>query len=220
MEEDGRQEHQRKSRKNIAERLSSAGLNPQEDAVRKAILTAFAASGKAPGVQDLVHALGLPLASVLAACRPLAAADLIVWQDDKAHIVSAYPFSGSQTAHEVLLAGHTRRYAMCAIDALGMPCMLGQGARIRSTCYFCGMPVTVDIADGLLQGVSPSTLAVWHSEQEGCCVAEVRCPVMNFFCEEAHLQAWHVTSPQEHGSSLSVLAALEVGKAAFGTLLT
>jgi hypothetical protein len=220
MEEDGRQAHQRKSRKNIAERLSSAGLNPQEDAVRKAILTAFAASGKAPDVQDLARTLGLPLASVLVACRTLAAADLIVWQDDKAHIISAYPFSGSQTAHEVLLRGQTTRYALCAIDALGMPCMLGQGVRIRSMCYFCGTPVTVDIAEGLLQGVSPSTLAVWLSEQDGCCVAEVRCPVMNFFCEEAHLQAWHTTSPQERGRSLTVLEALEVGRAAFGALLT
>ena len=175
------------SRKNIAERLSSAGLNPQEDAVRKAILKTFADEGHAPSMEGLARTLGLPLASVLAACRTLAAADLIIWQDDKAHIVSAYPFSGSQTAHEVLLAGHTRRYAMCAIDALGMPCMLTQEARIRSTCFFCQKPVTVDITDGFLQGVSPSTLVVWLSEQDGCCVAEVRCPVMNFFCEEAHL---------------------------------
>ena len=148
------------SRKNIAERLSSAGLNPQEDAVRKAILTAFAATGKAPAVQDLARTLSLSRTSVLAICRTLAAADLIVWQDDKAHIVSAYPFSGSETAHEVLLAGHMTRYAMCAIDALGMPFMLGQGVRIRSTCYFCGTPVTVDIAEGVLQGFPPQP---WRS---------------------------------------------------------
>ncbi|HSX79279.1 MAG TPA: alkylmercury lyase family protein, partial [Candidatus Saccharimonadia bacterium] len=176
--------------------------------------------GQSPSMQGLARTLGLPLASVRAACRTLAAADLIVWQDDKAHIVSAYPFSGSQTAHEVLLGGHTTRYAMCAIDALGMPCMLGQAACIHSACFFCHTPVTIDIAGGLLQEVAPSTLVVWFSEQDGCCVAEVRCPVMNFFCEEAHLQAWHTTTPQERGRSLPVEEALEVGRAAFGTLLT
>src|SRR5687768_931026 len=102
-------EHQRERHNGIAERLSSAGLSPQEDAVRKAILTAFADTGKAPSVQELARVLGLPLASVFGACRILAAADLIVWQDEKAHIVSAYPFSGSQTAHEVLLRGQTKR---------------------------------------------------------------------------------------------------------------
>jgi len=210
----------RRERRNIAERLSSAGLSLQEDAVRKAILKVFADQGKTPSVQELAHALGLPLAPVLAACRTLAAADLIVWQDATTQIVSAYPFSGSQTAHAVLLGAHTTRYAMCGIDVLGSPFMLGQGACIRSACFFCRTPVTMDIADGLLQGATPSTLVVWLSEQDGCCVAEVRCPVMNFFCEEAHLRAWHAASPQERGRSLNVLEALEVGKAAFGTLLT
>src|SRR5262249_13426435 len=213
-------EHQKERYNGIAERLSSAGLSLQEDAVRKAILTAFAAAGKGPSVEELAHVLSLPLAAVRAACRTLAAADLIVWQDEQAPIVSAYPFSGSQTAHQVLLGEHRTRYAMCAIDALGMPLMLGQGACIRSTCFFCHTPVTIDIAGGVLQEVSPSTLAVWLSEQDGCCVAEVRCPVMNFFCEEAHLQAWHTTTPQERGRSLSVGEALEVGRAAFGALIT
>jgi hypothetical protein len=122
------------SRKNIAERLSSAGLNPQEDAVRKAILRAFADEGQSPSMQGLARTLGLPLASVLGDCRTLAAADLIIWQDDKAHIVSAYPFSGSQTAHEVLLRGHMKRYAMCAIDALGIPFMLGGWGKRGALC--------------------------------------------------------------------------------------
>jgi len=150
----------RRERRNIAERLSSAGLSLQEDAVRKAILKVFADQGKTPSVQELAHALGLPLAPVLAACRTLAAADLIVWQDATTQIVSAYPFSGSQTAHAVLLGAHTTRYAMCAIDVLGIPFMLGQGACIRSACFFCRTPVTMDIADGLLQGATPSTLVV------------------------------------------------------------
>ena len=129
-------EHPRKQHQGIAERLSNAGLSPQEDVVRKAILTAFTEAGKSPSVEALAHALGLSLAAMRAVCRTLAAADLIVWQDEHAAIVSAYPFSGSQTAHQVLLGGNTTRYAMCAIDALGMPCMLGQEARIRSTCFF------------------------------------------------------------------------------------
>ena len=212
--------HQEKRLRGIAERLSNAGLSLQEHAVRKAILTAFADAGQGPSVEDLMHTLGLPLASVRAACRTLAAADLIIWQDDTTRIVSAYPFSGVPTAHHVLLGGHTTCYAMCAIDALGVPCMLGQDARIRSMCFFCHTSVTVDIAEGVLQEASPSTLAVWLSEQDGCCVAKVRCPVMNFFCEVAHLQAWHTTTPQEKGRSLSILEALEVGRAAFGALLT
>ena len=214
------QEHRVGRSNDIAERLRRADLRPHEHAVREAILTAFAHDGKAPRVEVLAQALGLPLASVCAACRTLAASDLILWQDETTHIVSAYPFSGVPTAHQVRLGGHTTLYAMCAIDALGIPCMLAQEARIRSACFFCHTPVTVAIDGGLLHKTDPSTIVVWSSERDGRCVAEVRCPLMNFFCDEEHLQAWRATSPQEQGTSLSLVEALEVGKAAFGALLT
>jgi hypothetical protein len=50
-------------------------------------------------------------------------------------------------------------------------------------------------------------------------VAEVRCPLMNFFCDEGHLLAWLSTSPDERGTILSLIEALDVGQAAFGQLL-
>jgi hypothetical protein len=156
---------------------------------------------------------------VLEACRTLEAYDLIIWRDDEARIVSAYPFSGLPTAHQVLMAGHKTLYAMCAIDALGIPFMLGQGGSIRSTCFFCRQPVRVHIQDDLLQGAQPSTIVVWSSNRDGCCVAEVRCPLMNFFCDEGHLHAWLATSPDEQGTTLRLMEALDVGKAAFGQLL-
>jgi len=214
-------QEQRVGRSNdIAARLRRADLRPHEHAVRKAILTAFAHAGTAPSVEGLAQALDLPLASVCAACRTLAASDLILWQDETMHIVSAYPFSGGPTAHQVQIGGHTTLYAMCAIDALGIPFMLGQGASIRSACFVCHTPVTVDIDGGLLHRAAPSTIVVWSSEREGHCVAEVRCPLVNFFCHEGHLQAWRVTAPHERGTSLRLADALEVGKAAFGALLT
>ncbi len=213
------QEQRVGKRNNIAERLRRAGLNPQEHTVRKAILTAFAAGGKAPSVEELADTLGLPLAAVLEVCRTLAAYDLMVWKDDETHIISAYPFSGLPTSHQVRIGGQTTLYAMCAIDALGIPFMLSHGACIRSACFFCHQPVTVDIDGGLLRSAHPSTIVVWSSERDGSCVAEARCPLVNFFCDTRHLRAWRATSPQERGASLSIMEALEVGKAAFGALL-
>jgi len=94
------------------------------------------------------------------------------------------------------------------------------GLPFTSVLKTCHNSVTVDIDGGLLQRAHPSTLVVWLSTRDGCCHAEVRCPLMNFFCDESHRHAWHATSPQESGTSLSILEALEVGKAAFGALLT
>ncbi len=213
------QEQRARSRNNIVERLRRADLTPEEDDVGKAILRAFATAGKAPSVEDVAQALGLPVELVRGRCRKLAACDLIVWTDEAMNIVSAYPFSGVPTAHQVSLDGHSTLYAMCAVDALGIPFMVGQGARVRPVCFLCQQPVTVDIDRGLLKGAHPSTLVVWSSERDGCCVAEARCPLMNFFCAEAHLRAWLTRSPGERGTSLSLREALDVGQAAFGGLL-
>ncbi len=207
------------TRNDIVARLARAQLSRKEDDVRTAILRGFAEKGRAPTVHELAHVLGVAVESVREACRTLVGHDLIVWRDDEAYIVSAYPFSGLPTAHQVLIEGGRTLSAMCAIDALGIPCMLGQGGRIRSSCFFCQKPVHVDIQDGLVCEAKPSTLVVWWSERDGCCVAEVRCPLMNFFCDDGHLQAWLATCLHERGTMLSLLEALGVGKAAFSRLL-
>jgi alkylmercury lyase len=211
--------HQR-TRNSTLERLARAALRAEENDLRKAILTAFATGASAPSVHEVAHALARPVGEVHEGVRRLAAADLLVWVEDEARIISAYPFSGVPTAHQVLIDGGNLLYAMCAIDALGIPFMLGQGARIRSTCFFCQQPVTVEVHGGSLQEALPQATVVWFSERDGCCVAEARCPVMNFFCHEGHLRAWLTTSPEERGTSLSLQEALQVGRAVFGELLT
>ena len=201
------------------QRLARAQLGCNEDDVRKAILRGFAEHGRAPNVRELAHVLGITVESVREACRTLAGYDLIVWRDDEARIVSAYPFSGLPTAHQVLIEGHRTLYAMCAIDALGMPFMLGQGGRVRSSCFFCQKPVQIDIEDSMVSEATPGTLVVWFSNRDGCCIAEVRCPLMNFFCGEEDLRAWLRRASNEQGIGLSLMEALEVGKATFGELL-
>jgi hypothetical protein len=207
------------TRNNVIERLARATLSPEENDLRKAILTAFAEGGSAPSVHEIAHTLARSVREVVEGCRKLAADDLMVWKEDEARILSVYPFSAVPTAHQVLIDGHNRLYAMCAIDALGIPFMLDQGARIRSTCFFCQQPVTVEVHGGSLQRAFPLTTVVWFSERDGCCVAEARCPLMNFFCHEGHLHAWRTTSPDERGTALSVREAVDVGKAVFGELL-
>src|SRR5215472_14940205 len=48
------------TRNGIVERLARAKLSREEDETRKAILKVFAAEGRAPHVQEVARALGLP----------------------------------------------------------------------------------------------------------------------------------------------------------------
>jgi hypothetical protein len=100
--------------------------------VHRTILRTFADTGTPP-TQDQVgddHSLEL-----------LAAHD-IIGLDDTGEIAYAYPFSTRSTTHRVRLAGGARPYAMCAIDALGIPAMLDTDAVITSRDAHTGEPIT------------------------------------------------------------------------------
>ena len=75
-------------------------------------------------------------------------------------------------------------------------------------------------AEGLLRQAEPMPTVVWFSARDGCCVAEARCPLINFYCEAGHLQRWRAEHAHELGTALTLMDAVEVGKAIFGELLT
>ncbi|WP_275297597.1 organomercurial lyase [Streptomyces sp. CdTB01] len=111
-------------------------------AVQQAVLRHFAATGHSPSTKELEPAAaahGRTAAEVLA---DLAAEDLLVL-DDHVRIRAAYPFSTVPTAHRVRLASGIETLAMCAIDALGIPDMLGVDAVITSIDPVTGDTITV-----------------------------------------------------------------------------
>lgn len=206
----------------VATRLARAQLNETEDAVRQAILRAFVRSGTSPSVSDLTTLLpGLPPEEVTHVCRRLAENDLIVWEEEAHRIKSAYPFSGPPTAHVVHLKGGPTVFALCAVDALGMPVMLNRGADIESRCAHCLTPLKVTVISQGLDRFHPEASLVWFPLAADVCspVAESRCPDINFFCSTEHLDAWRYATGRSNGLLMTMAEAFEAGREIFGSLL-
>lgn len=207
----------------VAKRLARAQLNETEDGVRKAILQTFVKSGAPPTTHDIVVLFPrLSHQEVTHVCRRLAENDLIVWEEDNQRIQSAYPFSGPPTPHIVHLEGGSTVFALCAVDALGIPGMLGTGANILSRCAHCLTPVEVTVTPQRLDGHHPQECLVWFPLAAEACspVAESRCPDMNFFCSKEHLDTWAKARGNPDGLPMTLTEALEVGREIFGSLLT
>ncbi|MGH7253855.1 MAG: alkylmercury lyase family protein, partial [Nitrospiraceae bacterium] len=120
-------------------------------------------------------------------------------------VLAAYPFSAAPTPHRVRLVDR-EVFALCAVDALGIPAMLQEGACILSQCGHCGSPVEIQARPEQLTRHLPSDTVVWFpifSEDECCPVAESRCPYISFFCARDHLEAWHRGNGQPPGVVLS-----------------
>jgi alkylmercury lyase len=97
--------------------------------LHRAVLRRFLATGAPPTAGWVLQAAaeaGLDASAV----NELAAADAVHMVNGM--VAVAYPFSGTPTPHRVELDGLPAVYAMCAIDALGLPAMAGRDGRITS----------------------------------------------------------------------------------------
>ncbi len=206
--------------KTVADRLRAARLDPQEERVRRHLLQSLAA-GVTPRVTTLAKHCGLSPLHVREILRRLAALDLLLLDSTGETVLVAYPFSATPTPHRILL---TKRevFALCAVDALGIPAMLHEEANISSSCAHCGSPVEVQARPERVMRYLPAETVVWFptSADDGGPVAESRCPSTNFFCTADHLEAWRQTKGQPPGVTLSLPEAFEAGREIFGSFLT
>ncbi|WP_327434628.1 organomercurial lyase [Streptomyces sp. NBC_01236] len=188
-------------------------------AVQQAVLRRFAGTGHSPTLEDLeatAAAWGRTAAEVV---TDLAADDFLAL-DDHGRIRAAYPFSALPTAHRVRLASGIEVSAMCAIDALGIPDMLGTDAVITSADPVTGDTITVTSTGGHTTW-QPQT-AVVYIGQRSCTgpAADVACGALNFFTNRHTASIWARQHPDYTGKTVDHTQAEALGRAVFGSLLT
>ncbi len=147
--------------------------------------------------------------------------DLIVRDPATGAIVSMYPFSGVPTPHRVAVTSATAVYAMCAIDALGIPFMLGTDAVIESVDPTTNTPIRVEVRDGQACWEPASavvlTAAIDHAQGPK---AQSCCPVMHFFATAEAAEAYRASNHAIDGRVLTQQEGLEHGQRYFGGLLS
>ncbi|MFC9913961.1 alkylmercury lyase family protein [Streptomyces sp. NPDC127197] len=188
-------------------------------AVQQAVLRHFAATGRAPAAKKLEPAAIRHGRTVTDVLTELAAEDFLTLDAD-GHIRAAYPFSAVPTAHRVRLPGGVEVWSMCAVDALGIPHMLGTDAVITSTDPVTGEPVTVTFTGGKMTW-EPSTTVVYIGQRRSCTgpAADVACGALNFFTGPGSAQTWGEQHPDFSGKAVGQDAAEALGRAVFGSLL-
>jgi hypothetical protein len=135
----------------IAKWRERRAINPRTRSVHRAILKRFIVGG------GPVDAAELPAEAI----ARLDAKDLILVEDGRVRV--AYPFSSAPTPFRVVSADGRERYAVCAIDALGVPVLLDQPVMIHSRCHHCREPLELGVnPDGPVAGQG---VMVWVGER-------------------------------------------------------
>jgi hypothetical protein len=187
--------------------------------LHRAILRQFLQTGMPPtaaGITDSAADLGLAATAV----ADLEAADLVYTADGI--VIVAYPFSGTPTRQQVELDGFPAVYAMCAIDALGIPAMTGRDGRITATDPHDDGPVQVSVR-GRTWTWTPAGAVVVYGRTTGCGTDreswKMMCPHTTFHASRESARAYLAARPDIDGKILGQQAAIDLGRHIFGPLL-
>lgn len=111
-------------------------------------------------------------------------------------IVSIYPVSLKPTEHQIFLEDGTKLFAMCAVDALGMPIMFNKNVRVVSRCEECKSEMVFEIKNEEIIFMSHPDATVCRPKRQVYSAAETCCPLVNFFCSKKHANEWIVKNSE------------------------
>lgn len=192
-----------------------AGLPPPLRQLHRRILRAFLAPDAEPHLRDFSSLSGVDQKDMF---RQLIDADL-VHLDGTGYIRTAYPFSGQATGHLVHLDDGLVLHAMCAIDALGIPLMIGRDAVITSADVDDQNPIRVE-RRGDSWRWSPDEAAVLVAQRSGDGpAAECLCPSITFHASPARAETHLRRHAELTGRVLTQNEAVDVARQSFQHLL-
>ncbi|MFC5170624.1 organomercurial lyase (plasmid) [Streptomyces sp. Q6] len=187
-------------------------------AVHQAVLRHFAATGIAPEPGELATAAASTGRTAGQVLEDLAREDFLTL-DEQGRIRAAYPFSAVPTRHRVRIEGGAEVWSMCAIDALGIPPMLGRDAVITSLDPVTEEAVTVT-ADGGLMTWEPADAVVFVGQRPGGGPAATTCcDALNFFTSDNAARTWAKEHPSVPGRIVGQQDAEKLAAQTFGPLL-
>ena len=134
-------------------------------------------------------------------------------RDDAGAIVALYPFSLVPTPVRVWLDA-SERFAMCAIDALGVAPMLDHETRIESRCPVCDAALALTVGPEGVRAASPETIGIVYRRTVGPAHLS-RCGATRFFCSPDDARAWLATNGGAEDVLLSAEAAFARGREIF-----
>ena len=199
-------------------RRRATPMSAEQRAIHQEVLRWCARAGAAPTIDDLRRSTGRTAHELRQLLLELHEIDAIRL-DAQGRVAVAYPFSTTPTRHRVRIGDRVDVYAMCAIDALGMPAMLDEDAVIDTSDPHTGDRITVAVAGGRTVWSPDTAVAFIGATAGGGPSADCCCDYVNLFTNAQSASAWAAVHPDTPGEVLDQREAEQLGVRLFGELL-
>lgn len=190
-------------------------LAPEATRLHRSLIGAMIATGSVPSTPELADRLETTEDAIRSELATLADADYLAL-DATGHVSCPYPFSVTPTSHVIVINGQPRS-AMCSIDALGIPAMLGQELDIAGRCAVCDRPITLRVGPGTIVAATPPETMVVARRDEAEPAFAACCPFTVFVCGQEHAEQFGRRIAGTH--TLPLTEALTHAEEIFGSLL-
>jgi DNA-binding transcriptional MerR regulator len=152
------------------------------------------ARGEPVPVADLAAAAGWPIDKVSAALRRFPRVDF-----DAAGNLAGVGLTLAATSHRVRIDGR-ELFTWCAMDAVGLPVMLGRPVTVESTCPATHSPIHLTLTPSGVADASPAATVVSEvAPTPGC--TDIRtsvCDHGHFFADHDAAETWRHQHPTGH----------------------
>lgn len=184
-------------------------LEPVQACVAREIYRGIAGQGRVT-VEKLAQEVGLPVGLL----RDHLADAPGIFYDDQGAIQGFWGLTAEPVSSHRLQVAGADLYTWCAWDALFIPELLGESARIVAKCAATGTPVTMDVHPDRLENVDPAETMVTMRVPAD---AEFTADILGSFCHHVFFFSSERTAIQWAGDRtdllfLTVLEAFELGR--------
>jgi hypothetical protein len=139
-------------------------LTSQERLARRTLLELILTTGRGPSLKALASRLEISESAAAELLSALERKGCLVRDQRSNMINAAYPLSLRPTHYRLTLKDKgQQRYAMCAIDALGVGPLFGVAVIVNAACPHCGRSIRIQIEESQIVAVKPARVVVWDS---------------------------------------------------------
>lgn len=180
----------------IEKKRSCSEATPTELEVLKYIFKTILKFGRTPAIEEITVSIKKSDRDIIRTLDELERKDFLLRKKGTQEIISIYPFSLAPTEHQIFLEDGKKLFAMCAVDALGMPLMFNNDIKIVSQCEECKQEITIKIKNGEIVSMSHPNIMIWSPKRQEARPAETCCPRVNFFCSKEHVEEWEAKNTE------------------------